>query len=107
MQSVGLLSNNENSRDRAVGGVSLVFLRAAKQSLGRGEAFFPERIWHSASSKAKTLIERRALMQVGRPWLFQKQEKRENRRSLPWPTDITLQLCKKNEIKYGERRQTK
>lgn len=100
VQSVGLLLNNENSRDRAVGGVSLLFLRATKQSLERGEAFLPERIWQSDSSKAKTLIERRALMQVGRPWLFQKQEKRENQWSLPWPTDITPQLCKKkNRIK--------
>lgn len=99
VQSVGLLLNNENSRDRAVGGVSVLFLRAAKQSLERGEAFFPERIWQSDSSKAKTLIERRALMQVGRPWFYQKQEKRENRWSLPWPTAIIPQLRKKKKKK--------
>lgn len=80
-------------------------LRAAKQSLERGEAFFPERIWRSESSKARTPTERRASMQVGRPWLFQRQEKRENQRSLPWPTDITPLLCKKK--KNMERKESR
>ena len=66
----------------------------------------PERIWQSDSSEARTLIGRRASMQVGRPWLFQKQENREDQWSLPWPTDITPQLCKKKK-KCGEERRTR
>lgn len=76
-----------------------MLLRAAKQSLERGEAFFPERIWYSDSSKAKTLMERRALVQVGRPWLFQEQERRKNQWSLPWPTDVTQLYKNNNKIK--------
>lgn len=38
---------------------------------------------------------------AGGPSFSQRQEKREDQWSLPWPTDITPQLCKK---KYSEKR---
>lgn len=38
---------------------------------------------------------------AGGPTFSQRQEKREDQWSLPWPTDITPQLCKK---KYSEKR---
>lgn len=93
----------------------MLFLRAAEQSLERGEAcvfFFSslKEYGKSDSSEARTLTERRALMQVGRPWLLQKQEKRErreNQRSLPWPTYVTPQLYKKKKEKNMERKEGK
>lgn len=62
------------------------------------------RVTHLQST---TLTERRALRQVGRPWLFQKQEKREHQWSLPWPTDITPRLCKNKKWKESRERQEK
>lgn len=80
VQSVGLLSHNGNRRDGAVGGVSSVFLRA---EFGKRWGFLLLRGYGRVTHlKSRTMTERRALMQVGRPWLFQKQEKREHQWSL-------------------------
>ena len=73
--------NNENSRDSAVGGVNLLSLRAAKYSLERGEAFFPNR----CDSDGEESVDAGGPQQA----FSEAEGKTENRRSSPWPTDIT------------------
>ena len=103
VQSAGLLAKKQwKQPGRGSGRCECVVSESSRAEFGeRGEAccfvfFFPlsslTEYGKSDSSEARTLTERRALMQVGRPWLLQKQEKRErreNQRSLPWPTYVT------------------
>lgn len=71
-----------------------------QRSLEKGEALFPDK------DTAEWLITMPELWQRGGPrcrWagFFSEARETEDQWSLPWPTDITPQLCKK---KYSEKR---